>query len=145
MTLERSSWASFEGLPIPLGVTWIAEEEAWNFAVYSEHADRVTLVLCADEDPTSPVASRWLDYLRNKSEPVWHSRILAAAMKGARLYAYQVEGPRSGRHSFDPEKIASQGNDDLYMMVNTFWEPLEFLVQEGRPSEWRRNGARQPG
>jgi isoamylase len=98
----RASWASLEGLPIPLGVTWIAEEEAWNFAVYSEHAELVTLVLYADEDPATPVLSRRLDYLRNKSGPVWHCRILAAAMKGARFYAYQVEGPLSEKILFDP-------------------------------------------
>ncbi|MEX2223401.1 MAG: hypothetical protein WEG40_16560 [Candidatus Rokuibacteriota bacterium] len=23
-------------------------------------------------------------------------------------------------------------------MVNAHWEPLEFVVQEGRPSEWQR-------
>ena len=33
---------------------------------------------------------------------------------------------------------ASQGDDDLYVMVNAYWEPLEFVVQEGRPSEWQR-------
>jgi glycogen operon protein len=33
---------------------------------------------------------------------------------------------------------ASQGDDDLYVMVNAYWKPLEFVVQEGRPSEWQR-------
>ena len=43
---------------------------------------------------------------------------------------------------------ASQGDDDLYVMVNAYWEPLEFVVQEGRPSEWRRGvdtGQESPG
>lgn len=52
------SWASLEGLPNPLGATWIAEEAAWNFAVYSEHAEHVTLLLYTGEDrvegPRSP-------------------------------------------------------------------------------------------
>ena len=26
----------------------------------------------------------------------------------------------------------------LYVMVNAHWEPLEFVVQEGRPNEWQR-------
>lgn len=102
MTVIPASWASLEGLPIPLGATWIAEEEAWNFAVYSEHAAGVTLVLYADDDLAIPVLSRRLDYLRNKSGPVWHCRILAAAMKGARFYGYQVEGPHSEKILFDP-------------------------------------------
>jgi glycogen operon protein len=97
-----ASWASVEGLPIPLGATWIAEEEAWNFAVYSEHAHGVTLLLYADDDPATPVLSRRLDYLRNKSGPVWHCRILATAMKNARFYGYQVDGPHSNKILFDP-------------------------------------------
>jgi len=44
------TWVSIEGAPLPLGVTWIAEEQAYNFAVYSKHAARVTLLLCKDDD-----------------------------------------------------------------------------------------------
>ena len=100
----RASWASVEGLPIPLGATWIADEDAWNFAVYSEHAERVTLLLYA-EDLARPVLARPLDHLRHKSGPVWHCRIPTAAMKGALFYAYQVDGPNSPRDRFDAAKV----------------------------------------
>jgi isoamylase len=43
----------------------------------------------------------------------------------SRSFAYHLSG-------------ASQGDDDLYVMVNASWKPLEFAVQEGRPSEWQR-------
>jgi glycogen operon protein len=43
----------------------------------------------------------------------------------SRSFAYHLNG-------------ASQGDDDLYVMVNAYWEPLEFGVQEGRPSGWQR-------
>jgi glycogen operon protein len=33
---------------------------------------------------------------------------------------------------------ASQGDDDLYLMVNGYWEPLTFTLQEGAASGWRR-------
>lgn len=33
---------------------------------------------------------------------------------------------------------ASQGDDDLYVMINGYWEPLDFTVQDGAPGEWRR-------
>jgi isoamylase len=33
---------------------------------------------------------------------------------------------------------ASQDDDDLYVMINAFWEELEFLVQEGTAQEWKR-------
>jgi glycogen operon protein len=60
----HASWASLEGLPFPLGATWVPQEEAWNFAVYSEHAEQVTLLLYAEADPSTPVVSYRLDHLR---------------------------------------------------------------------------------
>jgi glycogen operon protein len=33
---------------------------------------------------------------------------------------------------------ASQGDDDLYVMINAYWGDLVFAVQEGRPEEWLR-------
>jgi glycogen operon protein len=33
---------------------------------------------------------------------------------------------------------ASQEDDDLYVMVNAYWNPLEFVVQEGRSSQWQQ-------
>ena len=32
----------------------------------------------------------------------------------------------------------SLGDDDLYVMINTFWEALDFTVQEGQPIDWLR-------
>ena len=33
---------------------------------------------------------------------------------------------------------ASQGDADLYVMINSYWEELTFMVQEGLSSEWCR-------
>jgi glycogen operon protein len=33
---------------------------------------------------------------------------------------------------------ASQGDDDIYLMINAYWERLEFRVQEGTAHEWKR-------
>lgn len=33
---------------------------------------------------------------------------------------------------------ASQGDDDVYVMVNAYWEALDFTVQDGAPARWRR-------
>ncbi|HTF65320.1 MAG TPA: hypothetical protein VK638_21815, partial [Edaphobacter sp.] len=33
---------------------------------------------------------------------------------------------------------ASQGDDDIYTMINAYWEELEFQVQEGAAQEWKR-------
>ena len=33
---------------------------------------------------------------------------------------------------------ASQGEDDIYAMINAYWEALEFHVQDGTAQEWKR-------
>ena len=33
---------------------------------------------------------------------------------------------------------ASQDDDDVYVMINGYWEALDFTVQEGPPEKWRR-------
>ena len=33
---------------------------------------------------------------------------------------------------------ASQNDDDVYVMINAYWEPLTFTVQEGLPEQWVR-------
>ena len=43
---EPRMWADTEGSPLPLGVTWIEEEQAFNFTIHAEHAENVTLLLC---------------------------------------------------------------------------------------------------
>jgi len=40
---SEPSWAAREGFPYPLGVSWMARENAYNFALYSKHAERVSL------------------------------------------------------------------------------------------------------
>jgi len=33
---------------------------------------------------------------------------------------------------------ASQADDDIYVMINAYWEELEFHIQEGAPQDWLR-------
>jgi isoamylase len=33
---------------------------------------------------------------------------------------------------------ASQDDRDIYVMINAYWENLEFQIQEGSASEWTR-------
>jgi len=33
---------------------------------------------------------------------------------------------------------ASQDDDDIYVMMNAYWESLEFQIQEGKVQEWMR-------
>ena len=44
------TWEQAESSPLPLGVKWIEEEQAFNFAVHSEHAVSVTPLLYSSAD-----------------------------------------------------------------------------------------------
>ena len=56
VSLQISSrWAQIEGSPLPLGATWIEDEQAFNFAIYAEHADSVTLLLYCPRDLANPI------------------------------------------------------------------------------------------
>jgi pullulanase/glycogen debranching enzyme len=48
-------WEKIEGTPWPLGMTWVKSQQEYNFALYSRHAESVTLLLYAERDPANPV------------------------------------------------------------------------------------------
>jgi isoamylase len=99
-------WEQTEGSPLPLGVTWIEEEQAFNFAVYAEHAESVTLLLYSSTDLVNPLFTFRFDFLHNKSGRIWHCRIPVKDIGEARYYAYSVSGQAPSQlHSFDPQKI----------------------------------------
>ena len=60
-------WYSTEGSPGPLGVTWIENEEAFNFALYSKYATDVTLLLYSSNSYFEPLHEYRLNPLTNKS------------------------------------------------------------------------------
>ncbi len=117
-----SDWAKTEGFPSPLGATWIEEEESYNFALYSEHATSLALLLYSDHDATIPVYRYPYNYLKNKTAHVWHCRIPVAQIPDARYYAYHVEGPFNpdNGHRFDAQKIL------LDPYAKAVWFPEEF-------------------
>jgi len=98
-----------DGNPYPLGVSYVAGEDAYNFALYSKHANRVELLLYSADDTETP--TRWLrlDPLHHRSGRIWHCRLLSAELELVRYYAYSVDGPREQRppdwHTFDPDKV----------------------------------------
>lgn len=120
----RPGWTEQEGFPLPLGVTWIAAQRSYNFALYSKHAERVTLVLFREDDVVHPSLSLDLDYRTHKSGRVWHCRISDEAMRGARYYAYTVAGPApAGRlewHAFDADKLLIDPYADAVYFPPTF-------------------------
>jgi len=88
--MNGSKTAVWRGYPYPLGATW--DGEGVNFALFSEHAERVELCLF---DPRGRreierISMRW------QTDQVWHC-YLPQARPGL-LYGYRVHGP------YDPEK-----------------------------------------
>ncbi len=106
---STSRWDRVEGAAVPLGVSWVEAEQAYNFSIYSKHADSVALLLYREDDWITPASTHRLDYLVNKSGRVWHCRVPASRIAGVRYYAYSIGGPPpAGRfewHAFDRDKI----------------------------------------
>src|SRR6266542_7870 len=102
-----NQWSAIEGTPAPLGATWIAAEQAYNFALYSRHATSVTILLYAEDNLQRPVHFVRLHHLVNKSGPIWHCRVPMAALRNAHYYTYIVEGPddETAGHRFDNQKL----------------------------------------
>ena len=159
LTAASSRWAAIEGLPHPLGATWIEAERAWNFALYSKHAESVTLLLYTTTDIVNPVFTYPFDYLENKSGRIWHCRIRLDVMQGAIYYAYRIDGPEpAGRfewHCFDPDKVLVDpyarsvffptALDRLAAVrsgSNAGRAPLGVITRDERPFDWGRH--RQP-
>ena len=100
--------ARAEGTILPLGATWVEDEHAYNFSLYSQHAESVVLLLFAEDDPAHPLLEYRLDPRVNKTWNVWHCR-LAGEAESACYYAYRIDGPRSALprswHAYDPQKV----------------------------------------
>ncbi|MDX1927990.1 MAG: isoamylase [Pirellulaceae bacterium] len=98
-----------DGQPFPLGVSWLPSEQAYNFAIYSQHANRVELILFRDDACVEPTVVVQFDPLRNKTGPIWHCHLTVASAMDARFYGYRIDGPNivthDGFHAFDSKKI----------------------------------------
>jgi isoamylase len=107
MPNRRSPRQTQSGSPWPFGVRWVEAEDSFNFSLYSKHATGVTLLCYVEEDPVSPVFEFRFQHPAHKTGNVWHCRIPASELRGATLYAYQVDGPHEPEngHRFDPQKV----------------------------------------
>jgi glycogen operon protein len=125
--------ASVEGTILPLGAAWIEEERAYNFSLYSQHAESVVLLIFGEHDLAHPLLEYRLDPRVNKTWNVWHCRLAGPEAERARYYAYQIDGPRSAGprhwHAYDPQKA----------LLDPYAKEVFF------PGEFDRVKARQPG
>ena len=108
--IQKTTWAAREGTPSPLGVTWVPEDDAFNFAIYSKYAESVTVLLYERKDYLHPVFTYKFESEKNKTGRIWHARISKCQVLSAAYYAYLIDGPhqstsRFERHAFHPEKI----------------------------------------
>jgi isoamylase len=124
---QTSAWP---GVGRPLGATY--DGVGTNFAVFSEHAERVELCLFDDEGSEDRVELREVDGF------VWHG-YLPNAVPGQR-YGYRMHGP------FDP--AAGQRFDPAKLLLDPYaksiegavsWDPAVFSYQFDHPD--RRNEA----
>ncbi len=127
-----NEWARAEGCLDPPGCSWVEEDKAWNFVLFSRSASGVTLLLYDRQELVEPVLEYRLDPTRNKSGPIWHCRVLRTQAPHAKYYAYRVSGPvieGQGFHAFDEEKI----------LLDPYAKAVHF------PDTFDREAARRPG
>jgi isoamylase len=85
------------GHPYPLGASW--DGRGVNFALYSQHATAVELVLLDEAGRPDALA------LPDRTGPVWHGYV--PGLKPGQRYGYRVHGPfdPARGHRFNPRKL----------------------------------------
>jgi glycogen operon protein len=151
-----ATWFGAEGSPLPLGQSWVEEEQAYNFSLHSENAERVTLLLYGADDLVTPLLTIPLEPLVHKLRGLWFCRVPWALAPEARYYAYSVEGPPT--HPFDPHKVLLDPlARDVYFPPafsreaarrpgsNAGRAPLGVLVAKEEPFDWGEDRAPRHG
>ncbi len=97
--MHKPTWAVWPGNPYPLGATW--DGEGVNFAIFSEHAERIEL--CLFDEHTLREVDRL--EIRWQTDQVYHCYLPEA--RPSQLYGYRVYGPFAPNqgHRFNPNKL----------------------------------------
>jgi glycogen operon protein len=92
-----------------------------NFALFSEEATGVELLLFDGHDDLHPIMTRDFDPIQNRSFHFWHMYV--RGLQAGYHYAYRVTGPSGPGYRFDTEKVLldpyAKGN------TNTLWKPVD--------------------
>jgi glycogen operon protein len=135
-TQEHPHWGrstSTDGTILPLGASWVEDEDAYNFSLYARHAESVVLLLFDEDDPYHPLLECRLNPRVNKTWNLWHCRLTGREVERARYYAYRIDGPRAGEsgswHLYDVQKV----------LLDPYAKEVYF------PPEFDRAAARLPG
>jgi len=106
-----------------------ADDDGFNFSVFSHHATHVELLLFAHADSPEPFQVIRLDPAVNKSFFAWH--VYVETLPAGTWYAWRIDGPNDTEHSglrFDPGKA--------------LLDPHALAVSQ---SVWERKAACDPG
>jgi glycogen operon protein len=120
--------AVWPGRPYPLGATW--NGEGVNFALFSEHAEKVELCLF-DEKGRREVERIPLP---EQTDQVWHG-FLPEARPG-QVYGYRVHGPYKPEegHRFNPNKLLFDPYTKDFL-GGLRWSDAHFGYRIGHPRE----------
>jgi isoamylase len=133
------NWYSREGSASPLGVTWIADDDAFNFAPYSKYDKETTWL---NWDLLSKNHDIFDFFKKMISFRKFHPSIARSRFWREDVHWYGVGDTPD--LSFNSHTLAyclhgaSEDDSDLYVMINAYWEELTFVVQEGQAEEWLR-------
>jgi glycogen operon protein len=99
------------GWPFPLGAVW--DGEGVNFAVFSEHAERVELCLFDGDDHETRIE------MRERTAFHWHCYV--HGVRPGRRYGYRMHGPYDPEagHRFNPRKL----------LIDPYAKAIDGLVQ----------------
>ena len=120
--------AVWPGKPYPLGASW--DGEGVNFALFSEHAERVELCLF----DASGRRERQRIELPEQTDQIWHAYL--PEVRPGQLYGYRVHGPYrpDEGHRFNPHKLLL----DPYakeIVGAVEWSNAQFGYRIGSPRE----------
>jgi len=122
--MEEIIKTAWPGKPYPRGATW--NGEGVNFALFSEHAERVELCLF---DPSGRRELQRIE-MRDQTDLIWHCYLLDA--RPGLLYGYRVYGPYDPErgHRFNPNKLLIEpyAKD---IVGNFRWSDAHFGYQVG--------------
>lgn len=98
---KKSPYETTAGSGEKLGARVV--EEGVNFAIYSEYAHRVELLIFEDLNNPEPSAVLRLHPGQNRTGDVWH--IFVKGIGAGVGYMYRMDGPHTPPHNFHPKKL----------------------------------------
>lgn len=121
-----------QGQPYPLGAT--IKDEGVNFSIFSEHAEKITLVLLHEKtDEIIELIS--FDPSQNKTGYIWH--ILVKNLKLPAHYAYRIEGDPTLYH---PKYLLLDPYAKLLKTNHRWGETLTYhpisIIDHIEPFDW---------